>query len=340
MTYLRFAAFLIFADALRAQSGILIASESFNYAEGPLSGQNGGSGWNGPWFTSPLAKQDSRVLKPGIAFGGLRSGGAKARTPGYEVRTFRRIATGRPELQPFLDGGRFGRDGTTIWVAFVMALSDVPGNSSIGYASIHLNDGVGDLTKDIYGDKRGHQRVQIGDRNMAEVYFLGRVTNGAPGASSWDSNVPVDKTPRLLVTRFDFRHGEESAALFIDPPLDKEPTLESAAVKGQMSDFRFDIVQIGSGGSRFAQEEADFDELRILYFAMVVGVVQKEHHGGFFVNRLFNIGCCFHFYNFTTGIGQRMIIVNGMGFLYDYFRFHPAAFQLREQLDFIYVSTG
>src|SRR5262245_24183812 len=263
MIHFSFAALLIFAGALSAQPGILIAVESFDYAAGPLSGSNGGSGWNGAWFTSPLAQEDSRIVTPGIVFGGLRSVGAKARTPGDEVRTFRRIATDRPELQPLLDRGRLGKDGTTIWIAFVMAISDVPGNSSLGYASIHLNDGVGDLAKDIYGDKRNHQRVQIGDRNMAEVYYLGRVTNGAPGASGWDTTVPVDKTPRLLVTRFDFRLGDESAALFIDPPLGKEPPLESAVVKGAMSDFRFDILQIGSGGSRFAKEQADFDELRI-----------------------------------------------------------------------------
>src|SRR5262245_288414 len=126
---------LMLTGVLHAQPGILIAEESFAYAAGPLSGQDGGSGWEGAWFTSPLAKEDSRVLKPGIVFGGLRAGGAKARTPGYEVRTFRRIAVGRRELEPLLDAGRLGKDGTTIWVAFVMAISDVPGNNSSGYAS-------------------------------------------------------------------------------------------------------------------------------------------------------------------------------------------------------------
>ena len=243
--------------------GLLIAAESFEYPQGGLSGANGGSGWSGPWFTSPLAKDDSRTVGPGIAFPGLSSAGLKARTPGDEIRTFRRIDTSRPGMQKLLDGGRLGKDGATIWIAFVMAISDVAGNSSLGYASIHLNDGVGDLAKDIYGDKRAHQRIQIGDRNSAETYYLGRVTNGAPGASGYDTTVPVDKTPRLLVTRFDFRPGDESAALFIDPPLGKTPSLDSAVVRGPVSDFRFDIVQIGSGGSRFAKEQADFDELRI-----------------------------------------------------------------------------
>src|SRR5262249_19742459 len=145
MIHFRFAALLILASALRAQPGILIAVESFDYAAGPLSGSNGGSGWDGALLTSPLAKEDTRIVTPGIIFRGIRAARAKARTQGDEVRTFRRIATDRPELQPLLDGGRLGKDGSTIWIAFVMAISDVPGNSSLGYASIHLNDGVGDL---------------------------------------------------------------------------------------------------------------------------------------------------------------------------------------------------
>jgi hypothetical protein len=243
--------------------GLLIAVESFDYPAGSLNGAKGGAGWDGGWFASPLATDDSRVVTPGMLSPGLACTGARARTPGHEVRTFRRIDTKRPELQPFLDGGRLGKDGTTIWLAFLMALSDVAGNNNEGYASIHLNDGVGDLAKDIFGDKRNHQRVQIGDRNSAGFYYLGRVTNGLPGASGWDTTVTVDRTPRLLVVRFDFRPGDEHAALFIDPPLGREPALESAAVQGAMTDFRFDTVQIGSGGSRFAKEQADFDELRI-----------------------------------------------------------------------------
>lgn len=243
--------------------GILIAAESFDYPAGLLSGLDGGSGWNGPWFTSPLADTDSLAIAPGMPFKGLAGAGARARTPGNDVRTFRRIDARRPELQPYLDNGRLGKDGTTIWMAFLMALSDVPGNKSTGYASVHLNDGVGDLTKDIYGGKFGHQRVQIGDRNSASVYFLGRVTNGGPGASIYDSTVPVDTRPRLVVVRFDFKPGDEYTAMFIDPPLGKEPPRDSAVVQGPMTDFRFDIVQIGSGGSTFASEQADFDELRI-----------------------------------------------------------------------------
>ena len=251
------------AGAPRDDGGILIAEESFAYPPGRLSGANGGMGWDGPWFTSPLARDDSRAVAPGMELPGLASAGLKARTPGNEVRTFRRIDTGRPEVRALADGGRLGKDGTTIWIAFAMALSDIEGNNSQGYASIHLNDGVGDLTRDIYGDKRAHQRVQIGDRNSAEVYYLGRVTNGAPGAASYDTKVPVERKPRLLVARFDFRAGDEYAALFIDPPPGKTPPMESAAARGPMSDFRFDTVQIGSGGSSFAGEQADFDELRI-----------------------------------------------------------------------------
>jgi hypothetical protein len=50
---------------------------------------------------------------------------------------------------------------------------------------------------------------------------------------------------------------------FIDPPLGKKPPLASAVAQGPMTGFRFDMVQIGSGGTTFAAEQADFDQLRI-----------------------------------------------------------------------------
>ena len=43
----------------------LIASESFDYPAGkPLSGARGGTGWDGPWFVSPLVQKDNRVVSP------------------------------------------------------------------------------------------------------------------------------------------------------------------------------------------------------------------------------------------------------------------------------------
>lgn len=239
-------------QAYAADSGILIATETFDYAAGPVTGLNGGMGWDGKWFASPLTKTDATVMA-----------GKFARTPGHDFRFFRRIDTSRPELRPYLDNGRLGKDGTTIWIAFTMAISDVEGNSAAGYGSIHLNDGVSKLDEDIFGNKRDHQRVQVGDRNSAEVFYLGRVTNGAPGSSGYDSTVPVERRRRLLVTRIDFKDGAEYAALFVDPTPGKTPSNDSAVAQGPMSDFRFDIVQFGSGGSRFPQQQIDFDELRI-----------------------------------------------------------------------------
>jgi hypothetical protein len=255
-----------------AAADLLIARESFDYPAGasrggqagaPLSGLLGGSGWDGGWFTSPLNKDDSRVMAAGMSFRGVGVTGGKLTTAGREIRTFRKLDLSRPALATLVDQGRLGRDGTTIWIAFLTALSDLPGNSAEGYGSIHLNDGVGDLTVDQYGDKRAHQRVQIGDRNSAALFYIGRVTNGAPGGASVDTAIPFDTTPRLVVARFDFQPGDEAFALFVDPAPDREPAASSAAASGRMGDFRFDTVQVGSGGSRFPDERVDLDELRI-----------------------------------------------------------------------------
>lgn len=243
---------------------LLIASESFTYPSSvALSGLSGGAGWRGAWFTSPLNQEDSRTAPASWSVPGVRTAGGKLVTAGREIRTFRRLDLSRPELAGLVDQGRLGRDGTTIWIAFLTALSDLPGNSARGYGSIHLNDGVGDLAVDQYGDKRAHQRIQIGDRNSAEVFYIGRVTNGAPGGASVDTPVPFDTTPRLVVARFDFEPGDEAFALFVDPATDREPPLSSAAARGRMRDFRFDIVQVGSGGSHFPDQRIDLDELRI-----------------------------------------------------------------------------
>jgi penicillin amidase len=245
-------------------ASILIASESFDYPVGQkLSGLAGGSGWAGPWFTSPLNQDDSRIGRPGMTRPGLTATGGKVVTAGKEIRTFRTLALGRKDLAPWVDDGRLGRDGSTVWIAFVTALSDLPGNSNEGYGSIHLNDGVGDLTMDQYGDKRNHQRIQIGDRNSATNYYFGRVTNGAPGSAGYDTTVPFDTTPHLVVTRIDFHPGDETFWLFIDPVPGQEPKDADAIATGPLSDFRFDTVQVGSGGSRFPDEKVDTDELRI-----------------------------------------------------------------------------
>ena len=241
------AAFVVLVSfALRADGakGILIAEESFNYENSAeLDGQNGGTGWAGPWFNSPLEKQRNRVKVPGLEFPGLRTSGGRLFETGKDNRSFRDIDTARPEVAGLLDTGdykspAFGKHGTTIWFSFIMKLAG--GNA---YSGLHLSDGV-EPDKDKYGNKK-HQRIQLGRCNISPKYFLGRVTNGGPGDGKWFSDVLCDENVRLVVCRFDFKDPSDEGWMWIDPALGKEPDTSSALHAEKISHFMFNSINVG-----------------------------------------------------------------------------------------------
>lgn len=238
---------------------VVIAEESFDYpTDKVLTGTDGGQGWDGPWFTSPLNKTDNRVVAASVLVPKAR--GNYLRLNGDDVRNFRRIDTKRPEFARMLEGGPngrgFGKPGTTVWCGFLIA---VEGNR-LAHGGIHLCDGVGDLSKDIFGDKRAHQRIQLGRNNLLEHWILCRVTAGGPGAGKWESTVKADSTVRLLVYRFDFARESCDGYLFIDPQSDNEPNRDTAAIKAhEMTPFHFNTINVGSGGGA----KYMLDEIRI-----------------------------------------------------------------------------
>ena len=183
------------------------------------------------------------------------------RQVGNDIRSYRKIDMSRKEMVPFVTEGKYGKtlgkEGTTIWIGFLISVSSYP---KVAYGGIHLCDGLGDLGKDPFGDKKAHQRISMGRSNMSKNWYLGRVTNGEPGAGKWESNVRADDTIRLLVYRFDFRSGSVAARLFIDPELGKEPDAKAAMITADnVTDFRFNTLSVGGG----AGAEFFLDEIRI-----------------------------------------------------------------------------
>ena len=239
-----------------------IASESFDYKpDTMLRGANGGIGWDGPWFASPLRKNDNLVIGPSMTHPGLAVAGGRMKQIGQDVRSFRKIDVSRKEIAPLVTDGAhgkgLGKPGTTIWIGFLIAM---PSHPKSAYGGIHLCDGLGDLTKDPFGDKRTHQRISMGRSNTSKGWYLGRVTNGAPGAGKWDSAVAVDEKARLLVYRFDLHAKSAEAWLFIDPPLNKEPAANLASLHAKdMTPFLFNTLSVGSGGNAIFH----LDEIRI-----------------------------------------------------------------------------
>ncbi|MDP6369967.1 MAG: hypothetical protein QF615_10180, partial [Planctomycetota bacterium] len=69
-TFLVASAALLICGSLRAQT-TTIAYESFDYADGNLGGQAGGTGWAAPWWSGNNA-DNAVVTSPGVdATGGL-----------------------------------------------------------------------------------------------------------------------------------------------------------------------------------------------------------------------------------------------------------------------------
>jgi hypothetical protein len=277
---MRLAIFLLALGTLPARATVIV-SEGFAYPAGNLAGANGGTGWNGAWLNSPLNVDamgmplDSHVVSPDSTYGTTHPGfvsignkfdGYGAQTPSltgnpsHEVRAFRFVDLTRPEVQPLLDAGRLGKDGSSLWIGFVARLAS---GFSSGNGGIHLYDGLTPLDQDPVGGKLAHERVFMGDRASNTVWFLGRTCGGCPGATIDDTNVQVNGTLRFLVYRFDFLPGSETVRMWIDPPLTGTPTDASALVtQTAFLDFRFDTVEAHSANSG-STEVIELDEFRI-----------------------------------------------------------------------------
>ena len=240
----------------------LISSESFQYATGNITGKNGGTGWSGAWFNSPLNSTDNKIDTLGLSAPPQVVGaGNKNRQIGSDVRNFRYLDTTSAWLAPYLVKGTygktFGRDSTTIWISFLISCSSYP---TLAYGGLHLMDGVGDVAIDPFGFKQLHQRFQFGADNTHANYIMSRVTNGLPGGATWQGHIAVNAQVRLLVHRIDFHAGVEEAWMWVDPPGSSAPDTSTADLHAQnITDFKFNAVNIGSGSSA----KFSFDELRI-----------------------------------------------------------------------------
>ncbi len=245
------------AQAKNARAAdVLIAYEPFDYANSSdLKDQNAGTGWKGAWF----AGENVRGIKAdqkGMVFPKLKVTGGKSLQDGRDTRIFRHLETARREVAGIVEEGEsgktFGKDGTTVWISFLIANTTFPKQA---HGGMHLMDGV-----TLGANYKKTQRVQLGRQNLGEHWLLVRVDQGGPAAGRWDGSVTSDKTVRLLVYRFDFKPGPEEGWMWVDPIPGKEPDVAKADLHApKIADFRFNAVNVGSGGGA----TFDFDELRI-----------------------------------------------------------------------------
>lgn len=234
----------------------VIAYESFSYTDGAeLVGQTGGEGWRGGWFASPGTKGIT-IDQRGMTFSSLETHGGKSRQDGRDTRLFRHLDASRAATAALVEEGAagptFGKDGTTIWISFLIANTSFPKQA---HGGMHLMDGV-----TLVATYKKTQRLQLGRQNMGTHWLLVRVDQGGPAAGRWDGTVVSDNTVRLLIYRFDFKPGPEEGWMWVDPSPGRDPDVAVADLHApEIADFRFNAVNVGSGGGA----TFDFDELRV-----------------------------------------------------------------------------
>ena len=175
----RLLAALLFALAAvgnQRADAALIAYEPFDYpTSSNLSSNAGGTGWVGSWIYSPLISNHGTINPTNLIYGKLSYAGRSLRTAannGIDNRDFRKLDTTNATVAPWIDSaGKFGKSGTTLWIAFLARLAS---GANSGNGGVHLYDGLGDLTVSADGDKANHERMFMGDRASGTNWFLGR----------------------------------------------------------------------------------------------------------------------------------------------------------------------
>lgn len=164
--------------------------EPFDYsAASPVLGQNGGTGWGGPWtFTGNWT-----TASPGLTFGSLLTQGNAAQgsgAAGSEVR--RNFATS------FLD------TGGDVWFSYLTRPNADPTNSQNG---LLLNPGLGST------DGRA---MWVGWFSGATTTY-GMETFSLPGSFVGTNEAPTVGQTTFLVGRIQFAAGNDTITLWANP---------------------------------------------------------------------------------------------------------------------------
>ncbi|MEN9676734.1 MAG: hypothetical protein RIS76_2630, partial [Verrucomicrobiota bacterium] len=232
---------LLSLPAIAPLRAALISHDGFSYTPNTiLSGRAGGTGWQGAWVGA------GTVVAPGLLRPGLISGASRLRTAGSNLGVVRSITT--TGFAALRSGGRFGLDGTELWLSFLIR-RDVgfPGN---GYGGLSLFNGN---TEEIF----------IGMPTGATNWSFQQFDLGAAPGNITSSAAPIvtDETT-LLVLRFQFGVSGTSdrVDLFVDPPPGVIPSAPSATRTG--ADLQFDRIRLQSGPAN-AAAPVSMDEIRL-----------------------------------------------------------------------------
>lgn len=221
----------------------LLASESFDYPTGNLSGQNGGEGWNGGW--SDTYSPSTQVLAGSLKGGDNVPNEYNARSSGNSsfIPNDKRVGryldcsiNGIFSAYGYLDSnGRIGADGKTLYISFLQQ----PAKTSLFY-EFELNRGttrIAGIGNDTHTDK-------VNLRAPAEVFT-------PIGAGNTNVN--------FYVMRIDFKSGNDDVQVYRNPTSLDEPDVATLTLSNA-ADLSFNRISLAA----FANDnEVKFDQIRI-----------------------------------------------------------------------------
>jgi len=226
---------------------------------GGMQGLAGGFGWAQHWQeTAPKVSvliadvqanawraSDMRKLRP-LGYSDaqgqvLKSTGIQLRSAAGPLSATSRLLDVTAFPSAFSDEYGLGRDGAVLWISFLTQSFDGRGLGNFAYVQ---------LGTDAAGFRLG-KLAAVPSGNWSACGIL----DGAEMNVRW-TDIPSGQ-PVFLVTRITFRTGGEEAEIWIDPPLNKEPSTTGATLNVSLPDFRWDQLSIKS------RYTTDFDEIRI-----------------------------------------------------------------------------
>lgn len=184
----------------RPAAAAVIVQESFDYAVGPLAGNNGGTGFSAAWINKGTA---ATVSSPGLTYGSLSTSGNKALG-----------ATSISVARTFDSTGLTG-DGATYWFSYLFAAPDTVSTGTSASGLSFFSDVNGSFSQaggfylncDVTSSTNMKLDTRIGGT-------IGPFVN-VPGTNYHSGD------PMLIVGRITFsdQANQDSLEVWLDPPL-------------------------------------------------------------------------------------------------------------------------
>jgi hypothetical protein len=230
------------ATAIFAQRSfaLVIASDSFDYAVGNLTAQNGGTGFAAGWASSGGTAQ---VQSPGLAHTGLNTIGNKA------------FISASNQNWRALTAGTQGSGDSTLWISFI---GQRTGANNVRFFGISFY--AGDV------NTSANEHLTIGENSNNNLDQWGAHFTSAAAGRIDIAGASVN-TQSLLLTRINFHSaGNDDFFMWVNPNLSAgEPAIATAAASSVGAfNLAFDRLSLRGGTLNTGNiGEALYDELRL-----------------------------------------------------------------------------